>query len=673
MVVHERSRQVGTFDTARRMRNVSGTHGRARAPAPAPRASCVRGGRRRASLGRVTAPTSSSTPASACRRGRPVPRAGRAVEDHRRPPHLPLAARRVRRRAHAGRAVVLHEAADDAERPPAACCAGRAARGSSTTRASSPSSSGARMKGVPDGRRARLRDGFAPANDVGLHDFRHADRGSMLRVKGQDGFLPIGPAVVTADEWTPDGGYTLRTYLNGEVVQEADQDDLIWDYRYQLADLCRTDHARARRRDPHGHAGQRRPMQPGDVVAVEICGLGRLENTVVDWDVDLTRPGRPARGLAEHAPRRARDPRGRGGAAWSRRGACRDRACAASTTSACASPTSTRRARRWALQFGLTVRDAARTARDSWPATTSRTRSSSCEPRRREPGLRPLRPGELRRSCSLDDARAHLRRARRARSTSASGVLVRSPTPRASAPAVPRSSASDDRRAGDRTPDDDAAGPPSAQARPRQLPHGRWQARVGFYTRRAGHAVTDYLGERRRVAARQRRPPRDGAGRQGPRALPPPRVRPRRLRHAARACSTTSAQHGRWLGWGPVRHGIGQQHLRLRAHPRGAAASSSSTSTWSCSSAEHEPRHWPDDRFSSNTWGPLPPRSYFRFDEAAIASERESLETRAPLGEPAPHLRPRRVSLQGYSLPLTPGGPRRSSRRRRGTTSATSW
>ena len=43
----------------------------------------------------------------------------------------------------------------------------------------------------------------------------------MLRVKGQDGFLPIGPAVVTSDEWSPDGGYNLRTYLNGEVVQEA--------------------------------------------------------------------------------------------------------------------------------------------------------------------------------------------------------------------------------------------------------------------------------------------------------------------------------------------------------------------------------------------------------------------------------------------------------------------
>jgi hypothetical protein len=42
--------------------------------------------------------------------------------------------------------------------------------------------------------------------------------------------------------------------------------------------------------------------------------------------------------------------------------------------------------------------------------------------------------------------------------------------------------------------------------------------------------------------------------------------------------------------------------------------------------ADHVPREWPDDRFSSNTWGPLPPRSYFRFDEAAVASERESLE-----------------------------------------------
>ena len=34
--------------------------------------------------------------------------------------------------------------------------------------------------------------GYTVANDYGLHDFRHADRGSMFRVKGQDGFCPLG-------------------------------------------------------------------------------------------------------------------------------------------------------------------------------------------------------------------------------------------------------------------------------------------------------------------------------------------------------------------------------------------------------------------------------------------------------------------------------------------------
>src|SRR4051794_3492372 len=63
---------------------------------------------------------------------------------------------------------------------------------------------GARMSGVAERDVLRHVHGFAPANDAGLHDFRHADRGSMLRVKGQDGFLPMGPALVTADEWTPD-------------------------------------------------------------------------------------------------------------------------------------------------------------------------------------------------------------------------------------------------------------------------------------------------------------------------------------------------------------------------------------------------------------------------------------------------------------------------------------
>jgi 5-oxopent-3-ene-1,2,5-tricarboxylate decarboxylase / 2-hydroxyhepta-2,4-diene-1,7-dioate isomerase len=150
---------------------------------------------------------------------------------------------------------------------------------------------GRQMRGVSPADVHEYVYGFAPANDAGLHDFRHADRGSMLRVKGQDGFLPIGPAVVTRDEWSPDEGYALRTYLNGEVVQQGGSDDIIWDYRYQLADLCRLITLEPGDVVLTGTPANSRPMAPGDVVEVEVDGLGRLTNPVVDWDVDLAGPG----------------------------------------------------------------------------------------------------------------------------------------------------------------------------------------------------------------------------------------------------------------------------------------------------------------------------------------------------------------------------------------------
>jgi 5-oxopent-3-ene-1,2,5-tricarboxylate decarboxylase/2-hydroxyhepta-2,4-diene-1,7-dioate isomerase len=149
---------------------------------------------------------------------------------------------------------------------------------------------GRRMKGVGVDDVLDHVAGYAPANDVGLHDFRHADRGSMLRVKGQDGFLPIGPEVVPASEFDP-GDFTLKTYLNGEVVQEATAGDLIWGVAYQLADLCRLITLEPGDVVLTGTPANSRPMEPGDDVAVEISGLGRLENPVVDWDIDLTGPG----------------------------------------------------------------------------------------------------------------------------------------------------------------------------------------------------------------------------------------------------------------------------------------------------------------------------------------------------------------------------------------------
>src|SRR6185369_6295297 len=149
---------------------------------------------------------------------------------------------------------------------------------------------GRRMKGVPEAEALAYIGGYACANDVGLHDFRHADRGAMLRVKGQDGFLPMGPEIVPASEFDPTN-FELTTTLNGTVVQQATADDLIWGVAYQLADLNRLITLEPGDVILTGTPANSRPMQPGDVVAVEISGLGRVENHVVDWDVDLTGPG----------------------------------------------------------------------------------------------------------------------------------------------------------------------------------------------------------------------------------------------------------------------------------------------------------------------------------------------------------------------------------------------
>jgi 5-oxopent-3-ene-1,2,5-tricarboxylate decarboxylase / 2-hydroxyhepta-2,4-diene-1,7-dioate isomerase len=149
---------------------------------------------------------------------------------------------------------------------------------------------GSRMKGVPVDRVLDHVAGYTCANDIGLHDFRHADRGSMLRVKGPDGFLPLGPELVPAGEFDPTR-FTLRTILNGEVVQEATADDLIWGVAYQLADLCRLITLEPGDVVLTGTPANSRPMEPGDVVAVVIDGIGRLESEIVDWGVDLAGPG----------------------------------------------------------------------------------------------------------------------------------------------------------------------------------------------------------------------------------------------------------------------------------------------------------------------------------------------------------------------------------------------
>ena len=146
------------------------------------------------------------------------------------------------------------------------------------------------MKGVGIDRTLDHVAGYLVANDVGLHDFRHADRGAMLRVKGQDGFLPLSPEVIPAAEFDPTD-FAITTTVNGEVAQHSTADDLIWGVAYQLADLCRLITLQPGDVVLTGTPAHSRPMEPGDVVAVEVPGVGRVENTVVDWDVDLSAAG----------------------------------------------------------------------------------------------------------------------------------------------------------------------------------------------------------------------------------------------------------------------------------------------------------------------------------------------------------------------------------------------
>lgn len=133
--------------------------------------------------------------------------------------------------------------------------------------------------------------GYTVANDWGVHDFRHADRGAMFRVKGQDGFCPLGPFLVDASDVNPDNLW-LRTFVNGKLVQEGHTGtDMFFGVAYQIADISRLITLEEDDVMLTGTPAHSRPVEPGDVVAVEISGIGRLENRVVELDRNLVPVG----------------------------------------------------------------------------------------------------------------------------------------------------------------------------------------------------------------------------------------------------------------------------------------------------------------------------------------------------------------------------------------------
>lgn len=106
----------------------------------------------------------------------------------------------------------------------------------------------------------------------------------MLRVKGSDTLCPLGPGLVT--DWDFHGK-RLRTYVNGKVVQDGSTDEMEWDMHYLVADIARTITLYPGDVLLSGTPANSRPVQPGDVVEVEVEGLGRLTNHIVNGPVPI--------------------------------------------------------------------------------------------------------------------------------------------------------------------------------------------------------------------------------------------------------------------------------------------------------------------------------------------------------------------------------------------------
>jgi 5-oxopent-3-ene-1,2,5-tricarboxylate decarboxylase/2-hydroxyhepta-2,4-diene-1,7-dioate isomerase len=120
--------------------------------------------------------------------------------------------------------------------------------------------------------------GYTIADDFGLHDFRDTDAGSMLRVKGADTLCPLGPGLVSGWDFR---GKAIRTLVNGQVRQDGSTDEMAWDMHYLVADVARLITLVPGDVILSGTPAFSRPVEPGDVVTVEVEGLGALTNTVV--------------------------------------------------------------------------------------------------------------------------------------------------------------------------------------------------------------------------------------------------------------------------------------------------------------------------------------------------------------------------------------------------------
>jgi 2-keto-4-pentenoate hydratase/2-oxohepta-3-ene-1,7-dioic acid hydratase in catechol pathway len=149
---------------------------------------------------------------------------------------------------------------------------------------------GRAAKDVPRSRALEYVFGYTCANDVTARDWQRDKSlggGQFARGKSFDGFCPLGPWIVTADEVPDPGALWVKTYVNDVLMQDQGTCDMIFDVPTLIESLSSTMTLRAGSiiltGTPAGVGFARTPpvwLQPGDRVRVDIRGIGVLENSV---------------------------------------------------------------------------------------------------------------------------------------------------------------------------------------------------------------------------------------------------------------------------------------------------------------------------------------------------------------------------------------------------------
>lgn len=127
--------------------------------------------------------------------------------------------------------------------------------------------------------------GYTCLNDVSARDLQFSDK-QFVRAKSLDTFCPMGPALVTADEIPDPGRLAIRSFRNGQVMQDSSTSQLVFSVA-QLISFCSQAFTLEpgdviATGTPAGVGWYREPrvlMHDGDVMTIEIEGIGRLENS----------------------------------------------------------------------------------------------------------------------------------------------------------------------------------------------------------------------------------------------------------------------------------------------------------------------------------------------------------------------------------------------------------